>query len=200
MQYGCWCRFILFWFIATIFFSLSSMACRIPKKKSCFRSGLIFGNPSSCKTSLFEMCSNLASESRLNRSLKRRHLVDKHGKNYSVSSSRGVNLISLIFKRGARTFPYRVTETCDLRFLYLLRLRDSETFDRLKAQSSKLSSLRNPWPISSNQIQSSQRFEWISIFGMTQEYITNCNFFLFLSKKAYITESRQCFLNIKLNL
>ena len=112
------------------------------KKKSCFRSGLIFGNPSSCKTSLFEMCSNLASESRLNRSLKRRHLVDKDGKNYSVSSSRGVNLISLIFKRGARTFPYRVTYTCNIIFLYLLRLRDSVTFDKLKVQNSPVENVK----------------------------------------------------------
>ena len=59
-----------------------------------------------------------------------------------MSSSRGVNLISLIFKRGTRTFPYRVTQTCNIIFLYLLRLRDSVTFDKLKAQNSPVENVK----------------------------------------------------------
>ena len=48
---------ICFDFFLQSFFSLSLM--RIPKQ-ICSRGGLIFGNPYSCKTRLFEKCNNLA--------------------------------------------------------------------------------------------------------------------------------------------
>ena len=56
--YDCWCRFNLFDFFLQSSFSLSLM--RIPKQ-TCSRGVLIFCNPDSCKTRLFERCSNLAS-------------------------------------------------------------------------------------------------------------------------------------------